>query len=206
MNQSAFHNSELQKPRIDRDERAVGAVVELLDNWTNPFEGSQYIASLSSANVAPKDVTHDLLRAHSTGEEAYDSFKRERLEEASPKKQFHDPMRKTRLNTFTTIERKKHVQISGNTVILKADRSLFSRMIVIAQSRQLNMRAIFVHPLGPITWALATPEGFHRKTSKAVLAHHSQKDAAECIPDKSVTVIGGLSLVQKVGQNHGTFG
>ena len=69
-----------------------------------------------------------------TGEGAYDSLKRERLEEASRKKQFHDPMRKTRLNTFTTIERKKHVHISGNAAILKADRSLFGRMIVIAQS------------------------------------------------------------------------
>ena len=98
VNQSALHHSELQKPRIDRCERAVAAVVELLENWTNPFEGSQDIVSLSSANVAPKDATHDLLRAHSTGEEAYDSFKRERLEEASPKKQFHDPMRKTRQN------------------------------------------------------------------------------------------------------------
>ena len=100
MNQSAFLHSELQKPRIDRDDRAVAAVVELLDNWTNSF--------LSSDNVAPKDVTNDLLRVRRTGEEAYDSLKRERLEEASRKKQFHDPMRKTRLKTFTTIERKKH--------------------------------------------------------------------------------------------------
>ena len=93
VNQSAFHHSELQKPRIDRYERAVGAVVELLENWTNPLDGSQDIVSLSSANVAPKNVTHDLLRAHSTGEEAYDSFERERLEEASPKKQLCDPMK-----------------------------------------------------------------------------------------------------------------
>ena len=97
VNQSAFHHSELQKPRIDDrwwDDRAVGAVVGLLENWKNPFDGSQDIVSLSSANVAPKNVTHDLLRAHSTGEEAYDSFKRERLEEASPKKQLCDPMKK----------------------------------------------------------------------------------------------------------------
>ena len=47
-----------------------------------------------------------------------------------------------------------------------------------------------------------------KKNSKAVIAHHLQKGIAlaECIRDKSVTVIGGMSLVQKVGQNHGTFG
>ena len=100
------------------------------------------------------------------------------------------------------------MHISGNAAILNADRSLFGRIIVIAQSRQLNMRAIFVHPLGPIPWALATPEGSPPQNSKAVLAHHSQKGAAlaQCIPDKSATVIDGMSLVQKVGQNHGTFG
>ena len=108
-----------------------------------------------------------------TGEEAYDSFKRERLEEASRKKQFHDHMRKTRLKTFTNIERKKHVHISGNAAILKADRSLFGRMIVIAQSWRFNMRAIC-----PILGALATPECFPRKISEAVLGHHLQKGAA----------------------------
>ena len=159
----------------------TAVVVELLDNWTHSFEGSQHIVTLSSDNCAPKDVTHDLLRVRRTGEEAYDSFKRERLEEASQKKQFHDPMRKTRL---TTIERKKHVHISGNAAIFKTDRSLFYRMIVIAQSWQLNMRTIFVHPLGPIPWALATPECFPRTISKAVLGHskavlghHLQKGA-----------------------------
>ena len=97
VNRSAVHHSELQKPLIDRDERAVAAVVELLDNWTNSFEGSQHIVILSPGNVAPKDVTHDLLRVRRTGEEAYGSFKREWLEEASRKKLFHDPTRKTRL-------------------------------------------------------------------------------------------------------------
>ena len=80
-------------------------------------EGTQHIVILSSDNVAPNDVTNNLLRVRTTGEEAYDSFKR---------------------------------------AILKADRSLFGRMIVIAQSWQLNMRVIFVHPLGPIPWALDT--------------------------------------------------
>ena len=48
---------------------------------------------------------------------------------------------------------------------------------------------------------------FPRKISKAVLAHNLQKGAAlaEYIPDKSAIVIDGMSLVQNVGQNDGTF-
>ena len=100
------------------------------------------------------------------------------------------------------------VSISGNAAILKADRSLFGRMIVIAQSWRFNMRAICVHPLGPILGALATPECFPRKISEAELAHHLQKGAAlaEYFPDKSAIVIDGISLVQTVGQNDGKFG
>ena len=45
VNQSAFHHSELQKPRIDRDDRAVAAVVELLDNCTNSFEETNTLSS-----------------------------------------------------------------------------------------------------------------------------------------------------------------
>ena len=100
------------------------------------------------------------------------------------------------------------MHISGNAAILKADRSLFGRMIVIAQSWRFNMRAIFVHPLGPILGALAIPECFPRKISEAVLAHHLQKGAAlaEYFPDKSAIVIDGMSLVHNVGQNGGKFG
>ena len=81
--------------------------------------------------------------------------------------------------------------------ILKADRLLLGRMIVIAQSWHLNMRAIFVHQLGQIPWALATPECFPRKNIKAVLAHQLQKGTAlaEYIPDRAAMVIDGGSLV-----------
>ena len=83
------------------------------------------------------------------------------------------------------------MHITGNAAILKADRPLFGRMIGIVQSWQMNMRAIFVHRLGPILWALATPECFPRKVSKVVLARHLRKGAAlaEYIPDKSAIMI-----------------
>ena len=82
------------------------------------------------------------------------------------------------------------MHISGNTAILKADRSLFGRMIVVAQTWQFNMRAIFVHSLGPIHGHWLHRNISPEKNSKAVLAHHLQKGAAlaEYIPDKSAIV------------------
>ena len=46
--------------------------------------------SLSTSTVVPPNVANDLLEAHRIGEEAYQSFKQERLEANSPKMQFHD--------------------------------------------------------------------------------------------------------------------
>ena len=71
------------------------------------------------------------------------------------------------------------------------------------------MKDLLSHSLGPLPWALATPEGFPRKTNKASLAAFLQKDVkvADAFPPNSATVIDGMSLVQKlnVGSNQTTF-
>ena len=208
INQSDFHHSELQKPRTEKDEKAVSDVVDVLQNWINPFEESQDIVSLSTATVAPQEIAKDLMEAYNTGEEAYNCFKVERLEEDPPQIKFHDPMKRSRLKTFTSMVKKKRATVSGKSIILKTDRSLFGRMIVIAQSWNLHIRDIFAHPLGPLPWSLATPDGFPRKTTKAKLATHLQKCVAnaEAMPNTSATVIDGMSLVQKVGHENATFG
>ena len=66
----------------------------------------------------------------------------------------------------------------------------------------------FRAPTWPNTMGIGYTGMFLQKISKAVLAHHLQKGTglAEFIPAKSAIVIDGMSLVQKVGQNYGTFG
>lgn len=43
-------------------------------------------------------------------------------------------------------------------------------MILVAESRKVNMRDVLAHPLGPLPWALANADGTLRKTNKAALA------------------------------------
>jgi len=38
INQSMLHHSELQKPRMEKDERTVAAITDVLKNWIDPFE------------------------------------------------------------------------------------------------------------------------------------------------------------------------
>ena len=94
-------------------------------------------------------------------------------------------------------------------MVLKADRSLFGRIIIIGQSRKIDVRELLQYSLGPLPWSLATTEGFPRKTNKAALATPLQKDVplADGLPQNSAAIIDGMSLVQKlsVGGGQTTF-
>ena len=207
--QRGFQHAELQKPRAEKDEKAVLGVMGLFQTWINPFAEKRDIICISTANIAPANVASDLLTAYDKGEERYATFKAERLENAIPKKKFHDPIKAAKLMTFSNIlQKKKQVNSSGRAIILKADRALFGRIIVMAQSRDLQMAHILSHPLGPLPWALASPDGTMRKTNKATLASCLQKNITPVnrIPDNSASVIDGMSLVYKVKGNESTFG
>ncbi len=101
-------------------------------------------------------------------------FKQQRLDSDTPLVKFHDKMKKQRLKTFanncTTTNSKK-----AKDVVLKADRNLFSHMILVAESRKVNMKDVLAHALGPLPWALANSDGSHRKTNKAALAKELEK-------------------------------
>ena len=78
---------------------------------------------------------------------------------------------KAKLKTFTHLNKKVSVIAGRNQeVILKADRRLFAQMIVIAESRNLQMKEVLSHPPGPLLWSLATPDVLMRKPNKASLA------------------------------------
>ncbi|KAL8594271.1 hypothetical protein ACOMHN_044215 [Nucella lapillus] len=109
-------------------------------------------------------------------------------------------MKTISLKTFgSTAKRRKTKCADGTTIILKADRWLFGRMIVMGQSRNLNMKDLMCFPLGPFPWSLAAPDGTLRKTNKAALATNIKKSAkmAEFVPAHSATIIDGMGLVQR---------
>ena len=193
---SEFQDAELQRTRIKKDEEAVSAIIHLIQGWFNPFSEKQDLISISTARTASRDVASDLMNAQEIGEKCYSKFKDERLEKDPPTKRFHDPITTNKLKTFSNLCRKKEVKSSGRVLILKADRSLFGRIIVMAQRRNLKMDDILSHPLGPLPWALSTPDGLLRKTNKASLATTLQKDVAvaEQHPGNSASIDDGMNL------------
>ena len=144
-NRSNVCHTELQRPRIHKDEYAVPSVVGLIKYWVNQFKEKHDLISIYTAKTAPRDTASDLLKANEIDELAYASFKGERRERDPPANKFHDPIKTNRLNTFSNMCKKKEVKRSGRVTILKADRSLFGRIIVMAQGRNLQMDDILSH-------------------------------------------------------------
>ena len=82
---NGIHHAELKKSRITKDEAAVIAVIETIENWNKSFDGPQEIVSLSTARSVPPEISADLLKAKEVGESVYMAFWQDRLETDSPK-------------------------------------------------------------------------------------------------------------------------
>ena len=137
---------------------------EVVSNWTNPFEPSEELASLSSGCVVTETIKSDLLAAKEKGTEAPTVFVEDRL--LSDSAGVFDPLPKLRLGTLRDAQKKATVSKEGKAVILRTDRNLFARFLVIGQSRQMDLRQWLVHELGPLPWLLALFDGALVKTNK----------------------------------------
>ncbi|KAG1714189.1 hypothetical protein GQR58_001816 [Nymphon striatum] len=183
-------HTDLEKTRIKRDELDVASMVDLLENnWTKPFgKDPSDLVCISTETVASTEVTTDMVSAHEKGEHAYKEFEQQRLQKRDC---FHDPIKKIRLKTFSIMKSKP---INGTTkeIAMKADRRLFGNMVLIAQSRKLEMHDVLSHPLGPLPWTLANSDaGKNRSLEKS----------SETNASLSHLVIGVSSLLQVTGNN-----
>ena len=70
-----------------------------------------------------------------------------------------------KIKSFPT-KKKETTTFSEKEIQLKGDKNLFAVMTVIAQSRNVNMREVFSHPLGQVS----TSDGLMRTTNKSALS------------------------------------
>ena len=192
-------HKETKKARLQKDEADVQCLASTLENWCNPFSASSdgELVCLSSGQAAGDTLQADLSQAFTQGMAACQKFVEDRLvKKTTP---FYDKLAKMGLLTFSSKATKRTVKTSTREVILKADKALFSRLIILAQSRQMNLAAMLEYPLGPLPWALATADGSLVKTNKAALLHllESGTTTVDNIPP-AVWLIDGMALLQSM--------
>lgn len=164
VSQRSLHK-ETGSSQMKRDEEDVKKVIEVIGNWRNPFEPSEELLSLSSGYVANESMKQDLLMAKEKGTTSLTSFVEERL--VTNPTGFFETLPKLKLGSFCDAWKKTSLTAGNRNVIIIADRNLFSCLLVIGQSRQMDLRELLTHELGPLPWSLASFDGLLAKTNKA---------------------------------------
>ena len=186
------------KKRKSRDEADVRKTQSILKSWGNPFSSSDDLCCLSSGITATETVASDIKNAEINGEKAAVEFMKKRI--LSNEVDFFAALSRQDLKTFSSMKKSTKIKVSGKEEILKADRNLFARMTVIAQTRSMDMQEVLKHPLGPLPWSLASTDGTIAKTVKSKLAELVEKNVASLDeePRASQWILDAMALLQSL--------
>ena len=194
------------KERMSVDENDVRKVQSTLSNWVNPFlqSDTDELCHIASGMTASKKVEEDLCTAYDKSKEAMTAFIRIRL--TTNEIFFHDPIPKLKLATFDSMP-VSSVKIGGKDVMLKADRDLFARLLVVAQTRDMDLQEVFKYSLGPLLWSLASADGSLCKTVKSKLLEMLIEgvEPAEDVPPSAALIVDGMAVLQAMKEIPATF-
>ncbi|XP_038062969.1 uncharacterized protein LOC119733637 [Patiria miniata] len=190
---------DLDVSRNQQDEKATQRVIETVSNMVNPFEceGMDMI-HISSGVAASDEVRDDLLKAKRLGEEQCVQFIKERLQGGQVG--FFFPLKKNKLLTFSNQGKEVSLGVNDKQVVLKANRDLFTRLLVTSQVRKADMREVLSFSLGPVPLPIATESGHLYQNSKSDLMHYVEELAGVApvspIPLESIWVVDGTAMLQ----------
>ena len=116
---------------------------------------------------------------------------------------FWEPMEKMNIKTFASFSKKAKVKsLDEKLVTVSADRKLFGWLLIVSQSRDINLREKLKYKLDSVPCALAHPDGSLRKTTKSVflgiLEEQVQVQTRLTLDYRTSTayVIDGMAVVQ----------
>ena len=92
-------------------------------------------------------------------------------------------------------------------VVVRPERGFFSRFLVLAQTRSMDLRRVFQASLCPVPWALATPDGQLVKTTKSKLLDALEKglNPVDSPPAGAAWVVDAMAVIQGITSAPRTF-
>ena len=82
---------------------------------------------------------------------------------------FFEKLPRLKLKTFTSLLKPVHTKSKNQVAAVRTDRSTFARLLIVEQSWSMDMREVMQYNLGPLPYALASPDGSLAKTDKSKL-------------------------------------
>ena len=159
-------------------------------------------------SVDLKHPTRSAKTMWETGEAEFTSYVFENVLSETP--DIYKTMKKTKLKTFHNQSKKVTTKSSKNEITaVKSTKDLFAKMLLIAQSRDVNMEEVLKYSLRPYPSPLATFDGSMVKTQKSkimqILETTSEIDSVDHIPLESCIIIDAMALLQMIKDIPNTF-
>ena len=155
-------------------------------------------------------IATDMKTMLAEGEFAEKNFVKENLLESEPN--IYTTIKKTKLETFSSLGKKVTNKTKKSDLVdRKNSKALFTKMLHVARSRNLQLEDVFRYSLRPFPSSLATCESDLVKTSKAKLLHVIEDKVKDCtvsqpqVHDKAC-ILDAMAIIQTVAPVQGTFG
>ena len=116
----------------------------------------------------------------------------------------HEPTSQFRLQIFS---RRTEKGTNSRMIAQRADRNIFAKIVVMAQTRTFDMRLLFSHSLGPVPWPLTNADGTQVRTKKSALLAALEADVmpVEEVPTNAAHIVDTMALIQGMNAVSGTF-
>ena len=133
------------------------------------------------------------------------TFIRERLHEE--KKTFWHKVDLLQLKLFSSEDKETTItRTNESKATIKAEQNLFTKLLVVSQTRKINLQAILKYELSAVPLSLFFPDGTRRTTGKSKLLAELEFEGSSVptlpiLPksdEKAVTIIDFMAIVQKV--------
>ena len=196
------HHKDASAPRMKKDENDVHKALHTIESWVNPFKSrnaTEPFVNIASAVKATDSITDDLGTAEKKGNAGFVSFVEKRLK-SNEIDYLYALLSKSNLQTFGNLVKSMTVKSTATAVVVKADRGWFTRMVVMAHRRQMNMQEVLTYPL-------ATADGAPTKTAKSTLLHilEGKAQPVEDVPASAVWILDGVAILHSMKDVPRTF-
>jgi hypothetical protein len=179
----------------------------------NAFEASdkEELVHLASGMVATPTITEDMKTMLEKGRIAADNFMKSNILGEDPN--IYATIKKTKLETFSSLGKKvTSKNKKGELVALKNSKILFTKMLLIAKSRNLEMEHVLKYSLRPLPCSLSTSEGDLIKTTKAKLLHAVEEEVEDGTTSElpataeKAMILDAMAMLQTLTPIPETFG
>ena len=195
--------------RIEKDEICIENIIEVVEKRMDSLfivesewdsENRKPLVNIRTGLVAPPDVCSWLNGCKQSGSIKLKDFLKKSIQTQT--EDLCDPITKTKIKCFSSCYQKAAISKPGKLVATDIDRQIMGRLVVVSQTREVDLETLFDYELSSFPLSLFNPDGTTRKCCKSNLLKELERDLAvdelEETDETTLTFIDFMVLVRTI--------